>query len=214
MDYDAGMPSAATLFYIHDPMCSWCWGFDPVRRELWQQLPPGLRVQRLLGGLAPDTDEPMPQEMRQYVQDNWRQVQARVPACRFNHDFWVRCQPRRATWPACRAVIAAREQGGENDELMTRAIQNAYYTEARNPSDNSTLIKLAGETGLAVPAFSESLAAPETQQKLLAEIESARRLNVGSYPALVLQTGDSVWRVPVDYRDSRPMLELIEQLLL
>jgi len=85
---------------------------------------------------------------------------------------------------------------------------------ARNPSDNSALIKLAGETGLAVAAFSESLAAPETQQKLLAEIESARGLNVGSYPALVLQTGDSVWRVPVDYRGSRPMLELIEQLLL
>jgi hypothetical protein len=49
-----------TLVYVHDPMCSWCWGFDPVLRELVSSLPEGVAVRRLLGGLAPDSDEPMP----------------------------------------------------------------------------------------------------------------------------------------------------------
>ena len=44
----------AVLYYVHDPMCSWCWGFRPTWLALQDQLPEGVRVQRLLGGLAPD----------------------------------------------------------------------------------------------------------------------------------------------------------------
>jgi putative protein-disulfide isomerase len=44
--------------------------------------------------------------------------------------------------PILRAVIAAREQGIDYNEAMISRIQQAYYLEARNPSDNSTLIEL------------------------------------------------------------------------
>ena len=57
---------SAILYYAHDPMCSWCWAFRPVWLALLAQLPEGTRVQRLLGGLAPDTDEPMPDQSLQH----------------------------------------------------------------------------------------------------------------------------------------------------
>ena len=59
-----------------------------------------------MGGLAPDSDEPMPAEMRTYVQQAWRAVTARTGVA-FEHRFWEECAPRRSTYPACRAVIAA-----------------------------------------------------------------------------------------------------------
>ncbi|KRT58921.1 hypothetical protein Ga0076813_14514, partial [endosymbiont of Ridgeia piscesae] len=54
-----------TLFYIHDPMCSWCWAFAPVLDKLQRQLPAEIRFTRLLGGLAPDNPAPMAAEMRE-----------------------------------------------------------------------------------------------------------------------------------------------------
>ncbi|MBE8572891.1 DsbA family protein, partial [Vibrio sp. OPT46] len=27
------------LYYVHDPMCSWCWGYKPTLDKLKQQLP-------------------------------------------------------------------------------------------------------------------------------------------------------------------------------
>lgn len=54
----------ATLYYIHDPMCSWCWGFTPIWQKIRAQLPADLPVVYLLGGLAPDSDDPMPQSMQ------------------------------------------------------------------------------------------------------------------------------------------------------
>jgi putative protein-disulfide isomerase len=200
-----------TLVYVHDPMCSWCWGFDPVLRELVSSLPEGVAVRRLLGGLAPDSDEPMPAPMREYVQGQWRLIQQRIPGTRFDFGFWDRCLPRRSTYPACRAVIAARRQGERHDEAMTRAVQRAYYTEARNPSDIATLIELAGEIGVDQEDFRADLASEETDRELRREIAESRSLGIEGFPSLVVIDGGSRLPVPIDYTDPVPMLRLIRE---
>ena len=157
------------LFYIHDPMCSWCWGFAGVAKQLFNSLPGSVTVHRLLGGLAADNNQPMPLELQKSIQENWRRIENKIPGVKFNFDFWSVCQPRRSTYPACRAVIAARLQGDEYDETMTARIQQAYYEEARNPSDNETLIELAIDLGLDPHRFRNDLVAESSQQILMDE---------------------------------------------
>jgi putative protein-disulfide isomerase len=202
-----------TLYYIHDPMCSWCWGFKPVLTELVKQLPGDIEYKRLLGGLAVDSDEPMPGDMREMLQATWHRIEERIPGTYFNYSFWSDCQPRRSTYPSCRAVIAARQQGEQFDVLMTEAIQRAYYTQARNPSDNETLVELATELGLDVQAFSNALLSEAVEEQLQDEITLAADLGIEGMPALVLADGPSRWHIPVDYTDAAPMLELIGALL-
>ena len=203
----------AILYYVHDPMCSWCWGFVPVLHDLLKQLPDTVRVTRLLGGLAPDSDAPMPDALRQTIEATWHRIQEKIPGTEFNFDFWTQCQPRRSTWPACRAVLAARLQGEANDVRMTQAIQLAYYTQARNPSDDETLVTLAGTLGLDTTAFAAALRSEPVQQQLQAEIERSRQLQASSFPSLVLKTAASEWRIAVNYNDSAPMLAMIAGLL-
>jgi putative protein-disulfide isomerase len=206
------MPEHTRLIYVHDPMCSWCWGFRPTFERLCGELPGGIDVVWLLGGLAPDSDQPMPPEMQARLQDTWRRIQQRIPGTRFNFDFWRDCRPRRSTWPACRAVIAARTLEPALETDMVHAIQRAYYLEARNPSDPETLARLARELGLDVDEFSGLLDAPKTQSTLREEIEQSRRLGVHGFPSLRLQIGESHWPVPVDYTDAGTMLETIRAL--
>ena len=174
------------LLYVVDPMCSWCWGFTGVRREVSVAFP-DLEWQLVMGGLAPDSDEPMDEETRGYVQDTWRAVSQQTGA-EFNHDFWTECAPRRSTYPSCRAVIVAGESG--KAEEMLAAIQRAYYQEARNPSDTETLTTLAADIGLDPAAFEAALHSPETQTKL--ERDFALRSAVGAYsfPSVGLLDGE------------------------
>lgn len=205
---------STTLYYVHDPMCSWCWGFRPALSELLTNLPPEVEVVRLLGGLAPDSDEPMAGEMRAGLQQTWRRIQERIAGTEFNFEFWSRCVPRRSTYPACRAVIAARRQDPALDKAMTYAIQRAYYQEARNPSERDTLIALADEIGADGGVFACVLDAPETREELSSEIVRSRRMGVDGFPSLVLaRGGTSGWRVPVEYTDPRAMLDTVETLL-
>lgn len=201
------------LYYAHDPMCSWCWGFEATKNLLFSTLPETLSIRRLLGGLAADNDQPMTEDMQLHLQKTWHTIEDKIPGVKFNFDFWHKCSPRRSTYPACRAVIAARLQGDEHDEAMTIHIQHAYYQEARNPSDNATLIELAEEIGLNAQSFSRDLLADTTQHALMKEIHLARTLQADSFPGLVLKSGDSTWPITIDYLDASPMRESIEMLL-
>lgn len=198
-----------TLIYVHDPMCSWCWGFESMRQKLCGAVADNMHVRRLLGGLAPDSDEPMPDTMRLMLQQTWQRVE-QLTGQQFNFDFWQKCEPRRSTFPANRAVIAAREQGAEFDQCMTERIQQAYYREARNPSDNATLIDLATDIGLDRKRFSESLDSESTHQQLQAEIQSARSIGVDSFPSLVVEHRGNLRHVMVSYTDLGAMLHQIE----
>jgi putative protein-disulfide isomerase len=202
-----------TLYYIHDPMCSWCYAFGPVWVQLQATLPASVKIQRLLGGLAPDNYTPMDEAMRQQIESTWRRITKSVPGTTFNFDFWQNCTPYRSTYPSCRAVIAATAQGCQYNEAMTRAIQHAYYQQARNPSRLDTLIEIAKETGLDGETFSRAMSSLETEEELQRQITLARKIGADSYPALVLSVNGSYWPVAIDYRDPAPILDTIEFLL-
>lgn len=207
---EAAMPNQATLYYVHDPMCSWCYAFRPVWAQIQQQLPASIHVQTILGGLAPDTEQLMPQETRDYIQGQWHQVMRLVPGTIFNFDFWTQCQPRRATYPACRAVLLARQQSQAHESAMIQAIQNAYYQQARNPSDTDTLYALAQAIGLDADAFASALQGDATREALLAEIHFSRSMGANSFPSLFLQRGNVISAIPHHYTDAVPVLRAIE----
>jgi putative protein-disulfide isomerase len=194
------------LYYVHDPMCSWCWAFRPVWTAIRARLPSAITPQRVLGGLATDTREPMPEALRTYIQDTWRRIERSVPGTKFNFEFWSRCRPRRSTYPACRAVIAAIAQGPHFEEPMIEAIQRAYYFEAQNPSDDETLIALGDAIGLDRERLAQALIDPATQAELLRQIEFAARLGACGFPSLFLEDERGHRPVAFDYNDPAVVL--------
>lgn len=199
----------ATLYYIHDPMCSWCWAFRPVWSQIQAQLPEAETVKYLLGGLAPDSNMPMTLSMQAEIQAHWETIQKKVPGTLFNFHFWTCCKPRRSTYPACRAVIATRKQKPSLEDEMIRLIQETYYLDARNPSDDDTLIDLAQALDMDTDLFRIDLNAPETQNMLLAEIRSCQGMGVRCFPGLVLESNGDYQQIHIDYNDADKILQQI-----
>lgn len=202
-----------TLYYVHDPMCSWCYAYAPLWKTLESQLPEQLQVQYVLGGLAADSDEPMPLEMQQKLQNVWRHIENQVPNTRFNDQFWQQCEPRRSTWRSCRAALLAREQGLEAQMITT--IQQAYYQHAKNPSNRDTLIDCAKNIGIATEAFANALDSDETKQRLVAELNFAQSIGGNSFPSLILHNkrDRTLHLLPIDYLNLQNTLNLIIQKL-
>ncbi len=194
-------------------MCSWCWAFRPVWQALKQDLPISIETHNSLGGLAADTTDSMPLELQQKLQSIWRYIQQKVPLTDFNFDFWRLNQARRSTYPACRAVIAARKQGLEYEEKMILAIQQAYYLQAQNPSNDSILISLANNIGLKPSEFEKQLNQPATQLQLNEEITFNQSIQANSFPSLVLECNGAFHAIPTNYLDKEPMLKSILKVL-
>ena len=201
--------NSTTLFYIHDPMCSWCWGFSHTWNKVKNSLPSEINVQYILGGLAPDSSEVMPNEMREYIQMNWHKIEQKIPGVSFNYTFWDSCTPKRSTYPACRAVIAVKNQNSELEQTMVKTIQQAYYLDAKNPSEDDVLISLAKTLDLDIKQFTQDLNSEPTQQKLLDDIALMQSLEVSSFPSLVLQTTNRIKSITIDYNNPKLILNQI-----
>lgn len=189
-------------------MCSWCWAYRPVLEQIEQALKNQLSIVYVLGGLAEDTDEPMPKAQQQTIKAHWQRIEETV-GTRFNYAFWQENTPRRSTYPACRAVLAARLQG--QSKAMIFAIQQAYYLRAMNPSDDDTLLQLADELGLDFDKFMQDFYSEEVAQALLQEIQFCRAINATSFPSLRLKLGNQFHNIAIDYQNAHGTLAAISE---
>ena len=199
-----------TLYYIHDPMCSWCYAFKPTLDELRKKLNSNIKIINVVGGLAKHSDEVMPKDVQEKIENIWYEIK-RVVGTKFNHDFWKKCIPRRSTYLACQATILARYENKEDE--MIEAIQNAYYLNAQNPSDASTLIMLAKQIGMDEKKFEEDLKSDKIEEDLQNELNFRRSLNVKNFPSLILKYKKELYPINIKYNDYKSMLEQINDMV-
>ena len=195
------------LYYVHDPMCSWCWAFRPTLTKILVGLPPHIQVQYLVGGLAPDSDAPIDKSTQTMIQKHWHTIEKKVPGTKFNFDFWTNDTARRSTYPACRAVLAAKAQDPDKEDAMIFAIQQAYYLNAQNPSNDDTLSHCATSIGLDTAQFQQDLHAEHTQQQLQHDTRQAQSMGVYSFPSLVLEENGQLKPIAIDYNHADNILQ-------
>ncbi|WP_299198566.1 DsbA family protein [uncultured Amphritea sp.] len=194
------------LIYVMDPMCSWCYAFQPHLRDMVSRLRPGIRIYCYMGGLAPDSDKPMPKELQQAISQTWSDIEQRT-GTQFNLEFWEKCQPRRSTYPACRAVISAEQITTGSGMLMAEAIQRAYYREARNPSDMSVLTELAEEIGLNRKRFNTQMHSDKTAKILFEDLTFCQQAGIQGFPFLGLETQKGLEVISAGYCDLDELLQ-------
>ena len=204
------MSVQATLYYLYDPMCSWCWGFKPVWDEVKARLQDEVSIVYVVGGLAPETQEPMTAEMQTYLQQAWRKI-TDYTGVEFNHDFWTLNTPKRSTYPACKAVLVARQYGLE--QQMYAAIQQLYYQQAGNPSEYENLYRLAEGLGLERLQFIEQVHSNEITALLQHEIMLAEQLGAQGLPSLVLVRDETAHFIEHSYTDVEENLRKVRSLL-
>ena len=197
-----------TLYYVHDPMCSWCYAFKSTLEKLKKNLDSNIKIVHVVGGLAKDSDEIMPKDMQEKIENIWYEIE-KVTGTKFNHDFWKICQPRRSTYLACEATMLARYENKE--EEMINAIQEAYYQKAMNPSDATTLISLAKQIGMDEKKFEEDLKSQKIEDDLQNELNFRRSLHVKTFPSLILEYKKELYPINIKYNDYEAMLNQIKK---
>lgn len=200
------------LIYVHDPMCSWCYGFRPTWNALKAQLPKSLPVVSLLGGLAEDSSEPMAPETAEYLKEVWTRIES-VCDVQFDFSYWDQNPlPPRTTYIACRAVIAAERLAGRGDAFAAR-IQDAYYNEAQNVWDARVLTGLAESFGFRAEAFQQALNSDDVYAVHEEQRALASRLEITGYPSLLLIKEEQGYPIAIRHGDADSMCEEISDLM-
>jgi len=108
-------------------------------------------------------------------------------------------------------VIATRNQLPEYEDAMILAIQQAYYLQARNPSDEAVLIELSAALALDIDRFRTDMNSTATQAVLSADMQLVQQMGVQGFPGLVLKTNGCIRHIEINYNDSDAMFDTILQ---
>lgn len=193
------------VYYVGDPMCSWCWGMSPVIEALavhCAELGIGFRL--VMGGLRAGGGDPWNAAFRGFLRQEWTHIAAQT-----GQPFGFHLLERPAftydTEPACRAVVTARGLFGAEPEARRRelaffsSVQRKFYVEGEDPKDAAFYHDICSASGLDPARFATNFSGPEAIAATQREFRLARQLGVRGFPSVLLQTEAGVKEISVGY---------------
>lgn len=194
------------LYYFADPMCSWCYGFGPAL-AVFAGNHAELPVSLVMGGLRPYTKEAAGDKQKAEIREHWRHVEA-ASGLPFNDACLMAPGFVYDTEPACRAVVTAREAGHADALGFLKAVQAAFYRDARDVTRPDVLADIAAEQGLDRAAFLSAFDSNEMRNETRADFALTQSVGIRGFPALCAARGNELILIvsgfaPVDAVESR-----------
>ncbi len=173
-----------TILYFADPMCSWCWGFQPVMDKVRAAIGGKAAIQIFVGGLRPFTEHAMTDQDKSYVRNHWEHV-ADASGQPFDFAFFDKAGFTYDTEPACRAIVAVRRIAPDLAHDMLNRLHRAFYAECKDTTDPDVLADLAHEIGVPRGEFQIAHADEATKQETLAEFQYAQNSQITGFPTVI-----------------------------
>lgn len=173
-----------TLWYIADPMCSWCWGFSPVIEAIRHEYGERLAIRLVVGGLRSGTTEPLAPEKRAEILHHWHSVQ-QMTGQSFKFEGALPQGFIYDTEPACRAVVSASLIDSSYTFPLLVAVQYAFYAEQADVTQVEVLIQLAVSVGFPAAQFSQVFASDAAKQVTQQHFRQAIQWGVRGFPTVI-----------------------------
>ena len=191
------------LIYVGDPMCSWCYGFAKPMDELLadpRETAP-LQLALIMGGLRPFTTEPMGLEKADEIFGHWHHVAeasgqpfAQAPNTALHIPGFVY-----DTEPASRATVTVRSHWPGKVWRYFKAVQQAFYAEAKDVTRPEVLADVAEQLGLSRVEFATAFASQEMRDMTAADFAQSQAWGIRGFPTVVAQHGDHLHLVGSGY---------------
>jgi putative protein-disulfide isomerase len=191
--------TAATLHYIYDPLCGWCYGAEPLLHAAHSVLSIQLHGGGMMTGANRQSVSP---QLRDYVMPHDRRI-AEYTGQPFGEAYFEGLlRDHDAVFdsaPPITAVLAAEKIAGRGLELLAR-LQTAHYVEGRRIADRDVLVDLAESIGLDPQvfnaAFSEILGA-DTQAHIKNSRQWLAKIGGQGFPTLALEQDEQLHLIDI-----------------
>ncbi len=181
----------ATLHFVYDPLCGWCYCAEPLVSAAEKVA--GLVVRLHGGGLWPEPTI-LPMESRAYIRQMDERA-ARISGQPYGKAYLEGLLPDPTmtleSRPTTAAVLAAEEMAGKG-LAMLRGIQHAHYERGLKVVEPAVLRQIAEEIGLDGATFATRRNEVQVDQHITRTQRLMGQIGAGGFPAFVLEI-DGQW---------------------
>jgi putative protein-disulfide isomerase len=198
------------LLYVADPLCSWCYGFGPELDKLLARHPDA-RVDLCMGGLRPFNTERVSVAFLEMLRGHWQHV-GEASGLPFSDALISRPDFVYDTEPACRGVVTARAIDDKRALAYLKAVQVAFYRDARDATRAEVLADVAAECGYERAGFLAQWGSDEMKTETRLDFTSTQSLGVSGFPTLGVAYGQQLYLVTSGYVNAGVLEERLAEI--
>lgn len=179
-----------------DPVCTWCWGSEPVLRKLALHYEGQLQFSYVMGGLVKDIrgfyDSANgiggdPEQSNKQIARHWVEASARHGMPVRIDGFKLFTSETVSTYPQNIAFKAVELASPTLASRFLRRVREASAAEARETGRREVLVELASEVGVDIEAFLNHLEDGSAEAAFREDLELTRRYSVRGFPTFLLR---------------------------
>ncbi len=192
-------PAPLVLVAFTDPVCTWCWGIEPILRKLESWYGPQLKIDYVMGGLVKDIRDFRdgrngiggdPEEANAQIARHYREASARHGMPVEVDGFRLFSEGSYSTYPQNIAYKAAQISSPELADRYLRRMREANAAEGRETGLREVLIELASEVGLDLEGFLKALEDGRAEKAFHDDLAITARYGVRGFPTLLVRFQD------------------------
>lgn len=188
--------SFVEIIEFTDPVCTWCWGSEPILRKLETRYGENFKINFVMGGLVED--------IRNFRDDyngiggdltksninvgkHWLEASSRhgMPVVGLKFNLFSEEHP--STYPLNIAYKAAQFQDENLAKRYLRRMREAAACEGRQANSDEVLIELAHESGIDVAKFIKSYTNGSAKEAFDEDLKITRAHRVHGFPTFLVK---------------------------
>jgi len=193
--------SASTVIEIiefTDPVCTWCWGSEPVLRKLETRFGEQIKISFVMAGLVKDITSFYdsnndiggdPARSNANIARHWLEASQRHGMPVKSEGFALFSHDHPSSYPQNIAYKAAQLQDQKLADRFLRRIREASAAEAKLTNTDEVLIELASEVGLDVARFLEDLSSGAALSAFKQDLATAAKYRAHGFPTFLVRYG-------------------------
>ena len=164
----------------------------------------------VLGGLRPGGTETN-EDLADFLAHHWKDVEKRTVQP-VNYDVLKDSTLVYDTEPACRAVVVVRSMKPEIELAFFKAVQSAFYVDAKDIRDTETYVELATSFDLDGEKFKAEFESEEMKYANKADFQISSEMGVRGFPSVAIRHNGQLFTITNGFTTSEKLLKTIEKM--
>ena len=179
-----------------DPVCTWCWGSEPVLRALEYHYKGKVSVGFIMGGLVEDMRDFHDDlngiggdlsKVNAQIASHWLEASNRHGMPVDIKDFSFFTETHTSTYPTNIAYKAAQFQGEELANRFLRRVREAISTEGKQANRMEVLQELVKEVGLDKAKWMEDMENGSAREAFEQDLALCRQFQIHAFPSYLVK---------------------------
>ncbi|MFC2125528.1 DsbA family protein [Bacteroidota bacterium] len=177
------------FIYVFDPLCSWCYGFHPTVRKIYEENSDSCEIEVLCGGNFIG-EEKMPVKNRSLKIQRAYEGVGRITGAEFSRYFFDNIihnhQYIMDSEPSCIAFYVMKTILPEKALSISYSLQQCFYIEGRRLDKQATFTALARKYGISKQDFLDKFLDSKYKELTFQEFDRVKEIDVHGYPSFFL----------------------------